>query len=582
MDQRFYFLASKAGIALAFVFLLWLYALPALYSSFAGVPVVFNSPDETANYFFITRYASGMPLSYDEPLNAVGNGLIHPRSMRAVGDRVVPVSFLGMIILYGSTARIFGKGIIPWLTPLAAVAAVFFFVRLVSAVWGRRVGIMVGVLMATLAPWWYVASRGLYHNVFFVSMIVAAAYWTYRWASAGNSEKYRLGFYRAWRGLPTRPTVASLMAGLFTGSALAARMSEIGWISLAIALALVRFRKRFSWSSICLFCAALLVPLVPVLALHESLFGQFFTSGYQDMPDSVGRGAVSEAAMSVWEKGLTFVGAAFAPFGLDILQIARTVLDFGIRIFWWWALPSFAGAIWVVNGMWRRRWRAAPDELFRSQSIRVYLAWYVGIAVMILALYGSWQVSDRIDRSTYSIGTSFVRYFLPVYIGALPLIAFLLEQIMKLVSRRWLRAGALAVCFCVWIGLNGWTVLARGDESLFALHGTLTQYRERSLTYARSIPRSDIVLTYPQADKILFPDHPRMITALAYPEDYEALAQLAAQVRVRYLTFAPPETVSLVSKRDFEPHGMQITNGRRLDNWDSLYDVVLISNTLED
>ena len=67
----------------------------AIYStlslrSYSNAVPLFNSPDETANYFFSKQFALNGALGYQEPLLKASNAYVHPRSMTAVGEQVVP------------------------------------------------------------------------------------------------------------------------------------------------------------------------------------------------------------------------------------------------------------------------------------------------------------------------------------------------------------------------------------------------------------------------------------------------------------------------------------------------------------
>src|SRR3989338_2867794 len=58
-----------------------------------------NSPDETANYFFIKQFAQSGELSVREELNLV-SPIVHQRSVNVRGDQLVPGGFIGLILLY--------------------------------------------------------------------------------------------------------------------------------------------------------------------------------------------------------------------------------------------------------------------------------------------------------------------------------------------------------------------------------------------------------------------------------------------------------------------------------------------------
>ncbi|MEK7139596.1 MAG: hypothetical protein AAB817_02750, partial [Patescibacteria group bacterium] len=118
---------------LALLTLVFLYGVLTLTGiSFSPLPPRFNSPDETANYFWANRLAHSRGLRLAEPLNAVAGQQIHLRSdnVTAAGD-VVPGSFVGWIIFLGGWGWLVGSWAIPWVTPLLAVMALWCWYRLI-------------------------------------------------------------------------------------------------------------------------------------------------------------------------------------------------------------------------------------------------------------------------------------------------------------------------------------------------------------------------------------------------------------------------------------------------------------------
>jgi len=71
-----------------------------------------------------------------------------------------------------------------------------------------------------------------------------------------------------------------------------------------------------------------------------------------------------------------------------------------------------------------------------------------------------------------------------------------------------------------------------------------------------------VVVTFPQADKVLFPAIPRIITGLNYAADYQALTRLIRLAPVYLYTFAPPEHVRKILIPKFNKYGLRLDNGR--------------------
>jgi len=95
--------------------------------------VKWNSPDETANYYFAKSYATDHTLSKFEPANVVAGDLVIPRSLRSDNGWIKPVSFLGIILIYGEIGSLTSPAVIPYLTPFFGALGIIFFYLLVCS-----------------------------------------------------------------------------------------------------------------------------------------------------------------------------------------------------------------------------------------------------------------------------------------------------------------------------------------------------------------------------------------------------------------------------------------------------------------
>src|SRR3989338_11045288 len=73
-----------------------------------GTDGIFVSPDENANAFFAQTFAETGSMVATESLNAVADGIIHPRSTIAPGTVLLPTSFLGFPFVTGVFRFAFG------------------------------------------------------------------------------------------------------------------------------------------------------------------------------------------------------------------------------------------------------------------------------------------------------------------------------------------------------------------------------------------------------------------------------------------------------------------------------------------
>lgn len=515
----------------------------------------FNSPDETLNYFWTTRFAEGKPLYYLEPLNTSGNPIVHPRSTNTVGDKVVPGSFLGMYFIYGSIGEVgellgvSAKDSVLYLTPLFAVIALFFFFGLLKKVFSNNIA-FVSTLVAFVFPGWvYYASRSMYHNVLFVSLLIIGLYILVHALS------------REWKSLPKKYYTYAL-AGLFVGGALITRTSELIWVGLIVLGLLAAYRKTVKWDGVVLFIALLMFTFVPVIATNYQLYGAPFSIGYE-----IGTGeSVGELST---RPGVVF-SLLISPFGFNIKSMAINAYNYLGSFFIYFSAASILGlALWITL---RIRGR---EVIQKSQDI--YMGIFVLVSAYLIMFYGSWQITDRIDENSVSIGTSYVRYWLPIHLMSLPFFVLFFEKVLGVIRRiwaRWLIAGALAILL---ITASMQMVFIDSDESLLSVRTTLRETQGKLLKLKPRIsPDTVIVLGFKQADKIFFPEYRHIITELVNPRDFQTVGALAQSGRdLSYYHFAPQETVDYIFERDFAHTKTTVATPLPIFKKETLYTIVL-------
>ena len=250
----FFFLGA---IALLSVFCVYSFLS---FTSVSGGVVRLNSPDETANYFFARTYAQSGQIGYDEPLLASSKGVVHPRSMTTAGNRVVPVGFLGLTVLYGLLGKLFGVYAILFLTPFFAVCSAYLLYLLLKRIFSKNIAALSGVLLLIHPAYWYYATRGLLPNVLFVDLLLVGCLCT------------ALGFEK-------KRTWCALFGGVFVGLALTVRLSEIIWVfAAATLLALVTLRRK-TLAGIFLFIIGCALPLGILFSFNKSVYGHPFLCG---------------------------------------------------------------------------------------------------------------------------------------------------------------------------------------------------------------------------------------------------------------------------------------------------------------
>ncbi|HNX10720.1 MAG TPA: hypothetical protein PKI61_01110 [bacterium] len=492
--------------------------------------VKWSSPDETANYFFSKLYAQTGTLSYYEPYNLPGEQIIHPRSIKSDGGLLKPVSFLGMILVYGQIAMAAGIGILPYLTPLLAALGVIFFYLLVEK-WSnsRRLALIAAALLSVFPVYTYYAARSFFHNVPFIAFVIIGLYF---WSLMILGERrYQDCFTNVDK---TRRLLGKLLhaslAGFFIGLAIITRTAEALWLVPALFLATIIYYKKLDIFKVAVFVTFLGFAILPVLSWNKVLYGGFFQSGYNEMNQSVAKvltiSQPSGAEVTLVDRLEKIKDAVFY-FGLNpkqsILMFKYYVIDMFPYLFW----PAVVGGLfWLINIRKRPR------------SFIVFLILWLFITALLVLYYGSWKFSDNPDPNRLTIGNSYTRYWLPIYLGLIIFAAYGADRFSYLVLRRQKLFANLS-CFAMALAFSALSVnfvLFGSEEGLW--------YSQYNFDTDRQIFNEVIALTEPEAviitryqDKLFFPERRVIVGLFDDVNMNQAYARLARYIPVYYFNF---------------------------------------------
>ncbi len=451
-------------IACAVVF----FAVTVWYGRPAGL---WNSPDETANAFWAARVAQGAPLIVSDTIVGLGAGAIHPRSMAVVGDALVPGSFTGLILLYGTLQMLFK---IPFflLTPLFTVVAGAFFGVLVGRLFDRRVGFLAAILFFLHPAILYYSARGLFHNVLLIDLLILSA-------ACFVLRKDRIG---------------DAFGGFLFGWAMCVRTSEALWAIPAF-LTFLPFIGKERWRRLGWAFVGAALPLFFILQTNANLYGSPFKTAYVAVAAPA---AVSERipASDVSAPVVASTPALSLPFGFNAKRVLRNAWSYGIAVFWWQSLLAVFGLIW-----WCATFRTA------TKIQKIYAATTFLVAAWLAVLYGSWAIRDRLDPGSVTIGTSYVRYFLPAYVAMLPFGALALARFGEKLKRE--QVSMIAILLIGILTMR--TVVFAGDESLRDVRATLAgNAAKRTWLLREALPSNAVVMT-DRFDKLIVPEILRII-----------------------------------------------------------------------
>ena len=554
-------LIRRCGVGAALVVVFFLYSLLIPFS-FQGSSVRLNAPDEMANYFFAKHLAQSGEIGLAVPWSVETSGHLHPRSATIIDGRMLPVGFLGLVVLYGGMAALFGIWVLPFITPCLAVLGGVAWYWLLRRVFSPVVAMTSAGLLLLHPAYWYNAARGFLPNVPFVSMLmIGLALWSVPRRRAG------------W--------VWWILGGLFVGLALTVRLSELPWVIgalLIVGTALMR-NWRVHWLRGIMGLISMVIPVLAMLWLNNTIYHDPLVGGYQTggVPalQQASTVAKSIAGADFWshmsivslrESGAQLV-AALLPFGIHPDVLWANFLVYGVKFFMPWTICALIGGLLVL------RWIASADAIYirnRSGGL-IYLIISLGVSAWLVLFYGSWVFYDNISKGV-TLGASYIRYWLPMFILTTPLIASGLVAVIQHRKGKKLRRFLMSLIVLAVAVCSGLVTISSPHEGLWAVSRALIGYQAKFQQIQAVTPANAIIVSA-RSDKIFFPER----TAATDFEPFQELPLVAPIALVQPLYYYgawPVGDIAYINRRFFEQYHLALQSVASLGDGEALYRVV--------
>ncbi len=491
--------------AVFFVAYLWL-ATPI--STGQGLENRFDWPDETANYFWIKNYAAGSGLVLPEPLNLAAANQIHPRSFNVRPDgALVPGSFLGLILIYGALAKIFSAHSIIYFTPVISILAVLTFYKIIKRIFDSKVALVASLLMLFAPAWWYYSVTSLLPNVLFVSLVIFGVYFLI---------------------IPKQKNLKYVFSALFFALAIAIRPAEIVWLLILLVALFIYLKGRLKPINVILFIIVIGACLTPFFYEQKLIYGNVFTTGYSQLDQPASACQVCRAAK-----------ALFLPFGFNFKLLIKNFWQSYIQLFWWFSVLALLGLV-VFFSKIKKLQRSDIGYLITSALIGLFLALY----------YGSWQFSDQLTVNLNTIGLSYIRYWLPLYLLALPLAAIGLIWLSSLFKKK--LSTPILILFLLFLSYqSAAVVLWQKPDSILPVKERIALYKSLAKEVT-DLTEAESVIISVRKDKVFFPERKVIHTfdnLSSNPEILAILPQLIKSVPVYY--YAPASETGLAANSSF-------------------------------
>ena len=555
----------------------WLILIILAISFFIGVSsfnyitqsddfIKWGSPDETANYIFTKLYAQEGDLRIFEKYNLYVDDVIQPRSMRSDSGQIKPVSFLGIILIYGKLAGWTSYKIIPFLTPLFAGIGIIFFYLLIKKIFGRRNALISAFLLASFPPFIYYSARSMFHNVPFIVFFIIGLYY----AVLMVKNKKKSNRYFAWG--------YSALAGGFMGLAIITRTSELLWIIPMLIVLWLFNVKKVGITKLIIFLSFLFLSLLPELHWNQILYNSPVYGGYNEMNQSVNNIASASSGLvkgtltgelSHHNELLNKIKDSIFYFGFDARQSLKMFYYYFVKMFYWLFWPSVLGFLLFARRIkkWKRKHWA-------------YLASYFVISIILIFYYGSWEFHDNPDPGSFTIGNSYTRYWLPIYLGAIPFASNFIIKLTKMLKKKFF-INAVRVIIIILIFFVSIQYVLIGSEEGLIYSFIKNEQARHEYDKILNLTESNSVIITRYHDKLLFPER-KVIVGLFNDNNMVAqYANLVDYLSVYYYNFTFPEKdIDYLNNKRLVEFGLAVEKVKKITEDFTLYRLINVSDTL--
>jgi len=542
--------------------------------------VKWSSPDETANYFFSKRFAETKELAIFDPAAIVGDNMVMPRSLRSDFGWLKPVSFLGIVLTYGTIASWLGVVVIPFLTPFFAALGIIIFYLLIRRLFSSRVALLSAFLLASFPVYIYYSVRSLFHNVLFIVLLLIGFYLIVL-ALGDRKEKIKQKFISFSIKLPTWLSwVLAFLAGLFTGLAVITRTSELLWLLPSFIIIWLFYARRLGVGKLVLFLAGLIIACLPVLYWNKVLYNAFLHGGYNEMNRSLDEisSASGELVKLTWRGQLESYRVYLEKIGQQIFYFGFNARQ-SMAMFKHYVVDMFPWLLYLGLGGW---------FILLGQNIRhfqkkylVYTLVGVILGAILVFYYGSWLFNDNPDPNRFTIGNSYTRYWLPIYLMLMPLAALAIIQVSRAVCfigsqaknriKLLLASGLQAVVVLIIMASSLIFVLYGSEEGLAYLYYN-NKLEKISVEKVLSLTEPESIIITRYYDKFFFPERRVIMGTIPDQELLTAVGKLSQYYPIYYYNFHLNEAdVVYLNNRKLPEYNLEMEIIKKINSNFGLY-----------
>jgi phosphate starvation-inducible membrane PsiE len=284
--------------------------------------------------------------------------------------------------------------------------------------------------------------------------------------------------------------------------------------------------------------------------------------------------ASGEAKLSQYRKYLSTVKNTVFYFGFKPEQSQEMFEHYVLEMFPLFVYLGALGLLVLAVKVGRR---------FPKKYLVYLLVWGLSGAILVY-YYGSWKFNDNPNPDSYTIGNSYTRYWLPIYLMLLPFVAYAIDSVARAISLtgakdpwhpsrvRSLTGDGLRVAATLGLAaISIIFVLFGSEEGLaYTYHTNLAERRVAEQVFSLTEDNSIIITQY--YDKFFFPDRRVIVGRLPNDEILAAAVDLARHYPLYYYNFyLDADDVSYLNSRKFAPYNLKMSLIKKMNASFGLY-----------
>ena len=201
----------------------------------------------------------------------------------------------------------------------------------------------------------------------------------------------------------------------------------------------------------------------------------------------------------------------------------------------------------------------------------LYLLSYLIISAILLLYYGSWQFYDNPDQNQATIGNSYTRYWLPVYLGALPFVSIFILKLTRLFKKRlYINLSRFFIIILIYF-VSIWFVLFGSEEGIITINKKNKDVK-KEFNKVLELTENNAAIITKYHDKLLFPERKVIVGQFDNKDMNSQYRNLVNYIPVYYYNFTlPPIDFDYLNNKRLKEAGLRLAQKEEITEDFTLY-----------